>query len=931
MTPSRLRLFRNSLFQVIFWGWNILFLSLTYLVMVPFLLPLLVIAAIDGSLPIDFSFTLIALVLVPAVCTWIGARYFSSQPTKLIQLFYGVEAPLFVLCLVRLFLLREMTPAGMQILYSLSLCILAYLLTLMNGYAEQNPKLAWAQVLAHSLMLLAGVYCGVLLLFYALPLAVYLVVGFFSFGWVDAFRYYEAFWFVLLFFLSASLFVILPPAMTALYIHSGRSILKAFATQYGQKRAIAAASGVVAASLALFVGFQHQPQVQAFSLLEQPAQTDSARQALLAKAKPIRKGLVNAYLSNYRYLSSEKRNNHIRVMYAGLNTPNWLAQELQNAYNGLMSPFLYKGDATDPQRAEQLYAEFFDAPIQKAEQAAINHALQSTYNRDEAKAGLLNLNERKVWLRSQDLFVEEQGDWADIELHEVYENQTSENQEVLYYFTLPESAAITGLWLGDTGERAKRFPYVVAPRGAAQKVYNQQVQPINPVDPALLEQVGPRHYRLRAFPVPVKPRTNERIRAVERLESVNRPTEMHLWLTYKVLRQAQGWALPVLGEKRNLFWTNATKRTRNGRSIKVGDAWLEAYLPATQAAAPTRHTVDVGSDRVIAEPLSERDYTLPQNQRFAVLLDRSYSMSNQRQAVQQTVDWLKQQGFANDRLVDNDADLYIAGTNGAKPRRLDDINQFNLGKMPFYGTLQPKEMLRQFDQLRGDTHYDGILLLTDAGSYELANDKNDLPKMVAPLWFVHLGAFPPAYDDTTLKAIQDSGGGVATQVPEVLQRLATQTALGSGVVSVVDGYAWRVDPGAKTQLPQQQKRQQGTGFELIAARQLILGLGRQQDLSTLENLDAIHAIAKRYSLVTPYSSMLVLVNDAQRAALKQAEAASDRFNRTVESGKEDLTKPDNPLAQTEAVPEPSNVLAIGLMAIALLWLRRRRAKAIIRR
>jgi hypothetical protein len=64
------------------------------------------------------------------------------------------------------------------------------------------------------------------------------------------------------------------------------------------------------------------------------------------------------------------------------------------------------------------------------------------------------------------------------------------------------------------------------------------------------------------------------------------------------------------------------------------------------------------------------------------------------------------------------------------------------------------------------------LLVTDEGTYELSNDKNDLPEMSVPLWMVYLGGLlPQAYDDATLKAIQDSGGGVSTQVSEVLQRL----------------------------------------------------------------------------------------------------------------------------------------------------------------
>jgi putative PEP-CTERM system integral membrane protein len=95
-----------------------------------------------------------------------------------------------------------------------------------------------------------------------------------------------------------------------------------------------------------------------------------------------------------------------------------------------MSPFLYQGDRTDTTKVEKLYAQFFDAPIQKAERQAIQHALQSTVNRDEAKAGLLNINQEKVWLNTQQVTVKEHGDWADIELYEVYQNQTPQVQEV---------------------------------------------------------------------------------------------------------------------------------------------------------------------------------------------------------------------------------------------------------------------------------------------------------------------------------------------------------------------------------------------------------------------------------------------------------------------------------------------------------------------
>jgi putative PEP-CTERM system integral membrane protein len=107
-------------------------------------------------------------------------------------------------------------------------------------------------------------------------------------------------------------------------------------------------------------------------------------------------------------------------------------------------------------------------------------------------------------------------------------------------------------------------------------------------------------------------------------------------------------------------------------------------------------------------------------------------------------------------------------------------------------------------------------------------------------------------------------------------------------------------------------------FEPLAARQLVLGLSRKMG-SSLEELDAIHAIAKTHDIVTPYSSMIVLVNERQEEALKNAESKSDRFDREVESGNEQLSKPFDPLT-VSGVPEPEEWMLMGLCAIGLIFI-----------
>ena len=173
---------------------------------------------------------------------------------------------------------------------------------------------------------------------------------------------------------------------------------------------------------------------------------------------------------------------------------------------------------------------------------------------------------------------------------------------------------------------------------------------------------------------------------------------------------------------------------------------------------------------------------------------------------------------------------------------------------------------------------------------------------------VHLGGMPAAYDDPTLELLHETGGGVASEISEALTRIATKEDLGPTAVSVVDGYAWYLVPGSY-------EATIGDSFAPLAARQLVLGLSQRMDLDTLEELDAIHDIAKTYKIVTPYSSAIVLVNDEQREALRVAEKSSDRFDRKVEDGKEQLTSPQSEFDPT-STPEPGTVF--GLVAIALL-------------
>ena len=923
---SSIKQFLTTFLAVSFTAWNFIFIGVVYCLILPFIGIPLIIAVFNGEIEPEFSLAFLGLIITPPFCTYVGYKYFYHQPSKLARLLYAVEAPLFFLYLIRLFVLRELTPATHLILISCFISIITLLIELFGGYNQEHKFISWLQAISHSLMLVFGIYFSLVLLFDTIPLGVYFLEGFLSFKWLSIIVYLfhpVSLLFLLFFILSCSLFIIMPFAVPVFCFASAKDMLQAFGKQYGYKRAWQVLLGLTIAWIILFTSFTHQPQVLAFDLLKEPVNSLENRATLVTKhSDDIRKGLVNAYLYPYRYISSVADSNRMRIMYRdALRLPETTCQWIQNSYNWLISPFLYQGKRQDDAKAAKLYAEFFDTPIQKGEKKVVRHALKSTAILDDAKAGVLNIDQKKVWLKKQAVNITEHGAWADIELYEVYENQTFDVEEIFYYFSLPENAVITGIWLGDNDKLGTRFPFKVATRGAAQKVYNSQVRRRRPVDPALLEQVGSRQYRLRAFPVPPK------LRSTEIGNPRNRPTQMHLWLTYKVMQKEGKWQLPHLEEKRNIYWTRNTQRLWNGKKVRGFTEWLKPSISATQISNEIPTVNLLNTYTITAQPVTEKTSKLPQGKHLALILDTSYSMREQTNQLAKTLTWLQ------DKISpQNQVDLYLTYSQGIQSEKIAFtkwIEKFNLNKTSnlsnlFYGTLQPKEMLQQFYKLKNNTKYntkyDGIILLTDEGSYELGKDKQKLPDLNAPLWIVHLNSLAQAYDDATFKTIEKYGGGVTTNISEALQQIAIDTD--SNIVRIADGYSWSMLKNKSAE-----NATKRDSFIPLGARVLVRELSKEIVDNNLAQLDAINAITKQYKIVTPYSSMIVLVNDAQRKALQKAESQADRFDRKIEDGKETLNKPNNPLNNSSAnIPEPSNIIALIAVVLSLLLTRWQKIK-----
>ncbi len=948
----------------LFWSWNLIFLAFMFLGFAPQVLPEMITAVRADIIPVVFLIYGVVIILIPALAVILGFTKLRKSPERLFALGYGVEGPLMLLLVIRFFAVRQLTPALSFLLIVAVLGMTIFFWQLLDFNIDaRGPWLTHLRAGGLTLTFITGLYASLWVAFYALPLGVGVwsfvieLIGnipdilqsfwqmLFEINWADfllmgiSFIPFMIFGIILLAY-TATLFALMPLAVFILYSKAWWRGTHLMLATYNPIRVVLINAAILLICILLFWQTNQQPQHLAFALLENPPSTPAEAQALLEQQDTIRVGLLNAYLAPHRYFSAVGEVRHIKEMYEwSLNLSPESAVKIQHYYEAVASPILYQPvtpvDETDttwdnralqqePDKAAELYETFFDQTIINGERETIISAVQSTWNVDQAVTARQAVDDREIYLVSQEISVVEQGDWAEIELYEVYQNQTSQREEVIYYFSLPESAVVTGVWLGNSPNRDERSAYRVSPRGAAQAMYREEVR--QRVDPALLEQIGPRQYRLRIFPIEPQRLRWENNR---RLPAIKGGPALHMWLTWQVMVDEQSWPLPRLAELRNVYWDDNTIRQINGQPLVVeAEVWLPPTVPATSTIEPVTHRVDFyGGQSIIAQPIKADDLPdLNPNLRLAVVLDRSHSMTSVADQIDTSLSQLQS-------LISAPVDIYLTSSpyRGEAPNRAI-LAELESQPILYFGGQNAAELLLQYDALHQNEQYDAVLVLTDGTGYELSEHELQIPAFKTPVWMIHVdGNYPLGYDDATLEALQASGGGVATSLAEALTRLAVrQTELTSTpdkaifnndppILDVVDGYLWSTIPTEAVEAEfghQLKPHLPNDAFVAFSARRLILSeMQRHRGaLGQLDMLDYLHDIAVANSVVTPYSSMIVLINERQEKRLDELEEGDDRFQREHEDVGD--TQPENLIT---GVPEPEEWLLLGIITAMLGW------------
>ncbi|MEM8862841.1 MAG: TIGR02921 family PEP-CTERM protein, partial [Chloroflexota bacterium] len=747
-----------------------------------------------------------------------------------------------------------------------------------------------------------GLYASVWIAFYAIPFSSFILEGigeffrnipeFFEFLWRDLgyalaegvrFLFFAVFG-GLLFGSTAVLFVLLPRVVPWLYVKTWLVGNKGI----GQIQALgvlAAVIVVIGGSLAIT---DRQPQLKAFELLEQTPSTPIEAVEILNQADDIRAGLLNSYLARTRYLSALQELDHIRWIYDdafAITFERGLA--IQNRYEFVARPFLYQPVTPiepaenqnarwqqgsrlvdEPDEAAELYEKFFDEHINDGEKEEVVRAVRTTWDPAQAERAWQAVDDREIHLVDQNLTHEDLGNGIHgFELHEVYANKTTQRQEVVYYFSLPESAVITGVWLGSDNQ--KIFDFQVAPRGAAQQVYQEQVQ--RRVDPALVEQIGPQQYRLRIFPI--EPRTQRWDDSVSLTPTFEDGEFMHMWLTWQVLEQDGQIPLPQLSVLRNVFWDENTQRSYPAGLDTPADDWLPTQMTSSNPMM-TDHSVIMSDGRtVIAQSSNVVIPELPADLKVAIVLDRSFSMSDYAAEIEAALSQFER--FSPEPMVYLTASEYRGSAPSVK-----GLSAISADDLIYFGGQNSAEIMQQFQTFTDGSEFDAIFVLTDDGTFSTtANETETVAVPEAPVWMIHLSdTLPNGYDDNTLEIIQASGGGAASSLDEAFGRLAVLLS-GQSNINIVDGYEWMVLEAGQSGPANSIVHTSDSPFAKMAARQLILADMRANKgrISDVALLDSLHEIALDQAIVTPFSSMIVLVNQAQKDRLEELENQDDRF------------------------------------------------------
>lgn len=695
-------------------------------------------------------------------------------------------------------------------------------------------------------------------------------------------------------------------------------------------------------------------------------------QSLISRSDDIKKYLSDKYLAQYRYVKDDELSVIRQGYMMQLGFSSEQGQIFQNLFNTIARPFIYAGNFDeDIDMAVETYKLLFDQSIQDGERDIILSVLQNSLTEDPLEASLLDRENESVAVVARTISVDTDSNGiVKTTIQEEFENQTDEVQEVLYTFSLPRDAVVTELLLGPdldsenvvaqngstspeqspeqsetpsspnetSDETSQQEPVqveslvedeeidegLVAAKGAAQETYDQQI--VRRVDPALLEQVGPRQYRLRVYPIPIKEENAGGFEVEQNVSDRNQKVQF----SYVYKRDNAEDELPIYHEKRNIYDDTSliTRSFANGNEVNqiiypatdactietVSQVWPEgtvAFLPHTQNAVVSE--VYSCEDQTLSLPSLISDTT-------AILYDISYSTDasdSQRQFVLDAQNTMSQQEGNS---------FYLFNDVLSDPYPLESVTPEDLLPLDSFGSTKRHQVLHEASL--GD--YDAIFMVTDdteqiVGSDVLAQatDKS--------IYIVHSSDAIPPYSDAFQQYLIRSGAVVFAQNEDPFQYHTLKTRMENElevtVLDITSAGTWVFDPNGSLSTDQIPET---VGESQLLSKFYIQSLLETSNTNDITFFDSINTISQQNNIVSPSSSLIALVTERQKRQLELLEAQGDRY--AVEFDVEsDLANPSGSfLFNTSAVPEPEEYALMAIAGFLLIYMNREKIRHVLK-
>ena len=815
---------------------------------------------------------LLIILAIPYISFFIACR---ARKTKndlsISKIVFMFELPFIVVLLLAMEILEDATLimwfSFLMIIFLISITFLESLKIKANSLRQK-----WIVLILKQSILIFASYLILLYMFFV-PLIIMSFLSHIMFDFISVFDIFSIF-VGLIYIGIVGISLVVPFLITYLFFKSFHRTQLDLAKYFSKEKLSKAHIIISFVWVFIILVMSYQPSTGLIEKLEnfKSAQTFEQREELaveiISNKSKIEKEFKNISKARDRY-SIDKNDDTLKQAYQEVfKLSDTSAGIIQKIFTGFAYPFVYQGTFDSNRKAISNYEYIF------------GHRLGENIN---------NVNQiENVHLVSKKIqaSTDHRGIFATVSIEEEYQNITFSNQEVVYEFSLPMNSAIIDLKLGPDLE----FTGVIAPRGAAGKVYEAQLAVSR--DPALLEQTGPRQYRLRVFPIPGK---NDRTTLRGRNQKVK--------FSYVTELTPKGYALPVYSKRQNVKIDNSTNISYylNDRYIASADddqyisssSFYENNLCSFSSIFEIENKKDAGILKLVPyNTISEIESVYNcnnksginltnslKNSKFAVIFDVSYNNKDNLFLD----DLVKNLQTEKNLLANNTIDLYLVNDILSKKETIDLERLKSLPNIVYFGKSEWTKQIKEIEN-----KYDFIIVAT-ADSEALTQKGNLIAKNKVPLYIIHKDNIVPPYSQEISNYVLQSGGKVAFDLNDAISHyvLSSQLLSRSSIafspfwsISVPYHYQGYYNPekafdsfDVKTD-----KSNPMSYFVNKAYISKLLSFYQGELVNDIKLSDSFHNLSKESHLVSPYSSLIALVNSRQMADLRNASQSGDRYS-----------------------------------------------------